>query len=69
MTFLRFIRLLSLTLWIGSILLLRRRGGADSLRRAAHATRWPDMVVSRSLSTLHWIGLRLRPGLSARSAS
>lgn len=56
MTFLRFIRLLSLTLWTGSIFFFAAVE-APILFAVLPTHALAGQVVSRSLSSLHWIGL------------
>lgn len=56
MTFLRFIRLLSLTLWIGSIFFFAAVLAPTAFSVLPSRTMAGD-VVSHSLFTLHWIGL------------
>jgi Domain of unknown function (DUF4149) len=56
MTFLRFIRLLSLTLWIGSIFFFAIVE-APTLFAMLPTHALAGMVVSRSLFTMHWIGI------------
>jgi Domain of unknown function (DUF4149) len=56
LTFLRFIRLLSLTLWIGSIFFFAIVV-APTLFSVLPTRALAGMVVSRSLFSLHWVGL------------
>jgi Domain of unknown function (DUF4149) len=56
LTFLRFIRLLSLTLWTGSIFFFAAVE-APILFSVLPTRALAGLVVGRSLSTLHWIGL------------
>jgi hypothetical protein len=56
LTFLRFIRLLSLTLWTGSIFFFAAVE-APILFAVLPTRALAGLVVGRSLSTLHWVGL------------
>jgi hypothetical protein len=56
LTFLRFIRLLSLTLWTGSIFFFAAVE-APILFHVLPTRALAGVVVSRSLFTMHWIGL------------
>ncbi len=56
MTILRFFKLLSLTLWIGSIFFFAAVV-APTLFSVLPSRQLAGMVVSRSLSSLHWIGI------------
>lgn len=56
MTFLRFIRLLSLTLWTGSIFFFAAVE-APTLFAVLPTRALAGLVVGRTLSTLHWVGL------------
>ncbi len=56
MTFLRFIRLLSLTLWTGSIFFFAAVLAPTAFSVLSSRTMAGE-VVGRSLFTLHWIGL------------
>ena len=56
MTFLRFIRLLSLTLWTGSIFFFAAVE-APILFAVLPTHALAGIVVSRSLATMHWVGI------------
>jgi len=56
LTILRFIKLLSLTLWIGSIFFFAAVV-APTVFSVLPTRALAGMVVSRSLSSLHWIGI------------
>jgi hypothetical protein len=56
LTFLRFIRLLSLTLWLGSIFFFAMVE-APILFAVLPTRALAGLVVSRSLFTLHWVGI------------
>ena len=56
MSFLRFLMLLSLVVWIGGIIFLSFVEAPTAFRVLPPAT-WPEPSSAHSLSILHWMGL------------